>query len=103
MIKVANILRAISWGKYQTTFYFRGKPFFSSPWGGLLTILFTLSILAFSVFTLSSIFNYEHYNLKTSTFGIQGYELFENLTFSNDLKECDRPECRVITIRDQLE
>lgn len=66
-----------------------------------MTILFSAFILGFSLVTFRSILNCEHYNLETSGFGIQGYQL-QNDTFFEDIFPCDRPECKVITMRDLL-
>lgn len=70
MEAVASKFRQISWGKYQTTLYFRGSPFFSSILGGLMTILFGIFLLGVSVVTFSQIFNFQHYNLEQNGFGL---------------------------------
>lgn len=61
--RLKRLLEYLSVGKYQTSFYHQGKANHSSILGGLITLVFSISLLVFSVITIKSIVDRDNYNV----------------------------------------
>lgn len=68
LARTKKIILFLSLGKYRTPLYYRGKDSYSSIISGILSLLFTLGMIAITITIFIPIFFKEEYQLDKNTF-----------------------------------
>jgi hypothetical protein len=68
---LSKFLKAISFGKYESKLYIDGESFYSSSFGGIITIICCIIIAFFAVSVLSGIFLKKQVSFESEDFEIQ--------------------------------
>ena len=68
--KFTEIIDRISFGKYQTKFFYNGRGYKGSFTTGILTIILSILLIYYAVFVFGQIFQFTNYSIELKTFEI---------------------------------